>query len=78
MKALWGLSLEPPPPLYLKGEIALKRSVMYLSVKAILDTQTVAACRGHQARSKVQASGACPAGVRGFKSHPLHHEIRIR
>ena len=28
--------------------------------------------RGCQARLKAQASGACPVGVRGFKSHPLH------
>src|SRR3990172_12414679 len=32
-------------------------------------------CGGCQARSKAQGSGPCPAGVRGFKSHPPHHQL---
>ena len=29
-------------------------------------------CEGRPVRSKALASGANPAGVRGFKSHPSH------
>ena len=34
--------------------------------------------RGCRAWSKAQASGACRVGVRGFKSHPLHHVRNVK
>src|SRR3990172_10416897 len=39
-------------------------------------SRTRVPCGGCQARSKAQGSGPCPAGVRGFKSHPPHHAVR--